>query len=207
MPILKDCELWFAKLDPKHPNRKFNKKNPTWEVQIRTTNKEQKKQWELAGLSVKAVIPDDGPSYFRVNLRKKTIKADGEAASPVQVMTPRMEPVDPNTIGNGSIGNIRIFQYKFPREDGTQGVASVLMAIQLRKHVVYKGQRRDDDFDMMDDDMEVVEAEENDDDSEISSQEQQGETPAFEPDTPSAPSPSPSPAVKTPANKRPVSQF
>ena len=36
MAILKNCELWFAKLDPKRPNRKFNPENPTWEIQLRT---------------------------------------------------------------------------------------------------------------------------------------------------------------------------
>jgi hypothetical protein len=150
MAIITNAELWFCKVDPKRPNNKFNKKNPTWECQIRTTNKETKKVWESMGLGVKAVIPDEGPSYFRVNLRKKSIKEDGEKASPVKVVNGSLEDIDPNTIGNGSIGNVRIFQYEYPKEGGGTGVASVLMGLQVTKHIVYKAKPRDDDFETTD---------------------------------------------------------
>jgi hypothetical protein len=149
MAIIRDCEIWFAKLDPKRPNAKYNKKNPTWECQIRTASKEVKKAWEAMNLSVKAVVPDEGDPYFRVNLRKKSIKEDGEAAGPVKVVNGGLDDIDPNTIGNGSIGNIRIFQYEYPKDDGkSKGIASVLMGIQITKHIVYKAKPRDDDFDM-----------------------------------------------------------
>jgi hypothetical protein len=146
--ILNDCELWFAKLDPKRPSAKFNKKNPTWELQIRTTDKEQKKQWEEASLSVKAVIPDeeDLKPYYRVNLRKKSIKADGDPASPVEVVDGNLDAVNPNSIGNGSIGNIRLFQYEYPKEDSNEkGIASIMMGVQLTKHIVYKPKKDPND--------------------------------------------------------------
>jgi len=142
--IINDCEIWFTKLG--RPNAAFNKKNPTWEAQIRTTSKEVKKQWEAADLGVKAIVPDEGETYFRVNLRKKSIKEDGTPASPVNVIDGDMKPVDPNTIGNGSIGNVRIFQYEYPKEGGGVGKASVLMGIQLTKHILYTPKPRDDDF-------------------------------------------------------------
>jgi len=44
MPIINNASIWFAKLDPKRPNNKFNKTNPTWECQIRTESKEVKKE-------------------------------------------------------------------------------------------------------------------------------------------------------------------
>lgn len=149
MAIIKDCEIWFAKLDPKRPNAKYNKENPTWECQIRTTSKEVKKLWESLNLSVKAVVPDEGAPYFRVNLRKKSVKEDKEKASPVKVVNGALEDIDPNTLGNGSIGNIRIFQYEYPKNGGKErGIASVLMGIQVTKHIVYKAKPRDDDFEM-----------------------------------------------------------
>lgn len=150
MAIVKDCELWFCKLDPKRPNSKFNKKNPTWEVQIRTSNKDQKKEWEALGLQVKAVVPDEGEPFFRVNLRKKSIKEDGDKAGPIKVVDGAMNEIDPNSIGNGSIGNIRIFQYEYPKEGGGKGIASVLMGVQVTKHLVYKPKPRDDDFEATD---------------------------------------------------------
>jgi len=157
MAIIRNCELWFAKLDPKRPSAKFNKKNPTWECQIRTADKAVKKEWEAMNLPVKAVVPDDDSKpYYRVNLRKKSIKEDGEPASPVSVVNSHLEAVDTNTIGNGSIGNIRIFQYEYTNE-GKKGIASVLMGIQLTKHLVYTPKPRDDDFQMMDEETETIE--------------------------------------------------
>lgn len=162
MAIIKDCELWFCKLDPKRPNNKFNKENPTWECQIRTTDKAVKKQWEELSLPVKAVVPDEGVPYFRVNLRKKSIKEDKDPASPIKVVNGKLEDIDPNSIGNGSIGNVRIFQYEFPRKDGGKGVASVLMGIQVTKHIVYKPKPRGDEFG--EETTTVIDAPEGDDD-------------------------------------------
>jgi len=160
MAIIRDCELWFCKLDPKRPNNKFNKKNPTWECQIRTSSKEVKKQWEALNLPVKTIDPDDGPIYYRVNLRKKSIKVDGEAASPIKVVNGSLEEIDSNTIGNGSIGHVRVFQYDYTKKDGSPGIVSVLMGIQMKKHIVYKAKPRGDEFEMTE--TEVIEPEEED---------------------------------------------
>jgi len=146
MSIIENCELWFAKLDPKRPSARFNKENPTWELQIRTTSKETKKEWEAMKLQVKAIVPDEGSPYFRVNLRKKSVKKDGQAASPVQVVNGAKEDIDPTSIGNGSIGNVRIYQYDYTKKDGSPGVVSVLMGVQVTKHLVYKAKPRTDEF-------------------------------------------------------------
>jgi hypothetical protein len=162
MPIINNVPIWFAKLDPKRPNSKFNKANPTWECQIRTEDKEVKKQWEAMNLPVKAILPDEGNPYWRVNLRKKSFKVDKEPASPVKVVNGALEDIDPNTIGNGSIGNIRIFQYDYQKADGTPGVVSVLMGVQITKHLVYKAKPRGDEFGMSE--TETIDPPDNDDD-------------------------------------------
>jgi hypothetical protein len=146
--ILEGCELWFARLDPKRPNADFNPKNPTWEVQLRTTDKEVKKYWESLDMSVKAIVPDDDNEkpYFRCNLKKRSIKSDGSAASPVKVVNGDLEPVDPNSIGNKSIGNIRVFQYEYTNKAGEKKMAPVLMGIQLTTHILYVPKPREDDF-------------------------------------------------------------
>lgn len=146
MTILKDCELWFCKLNPSRPNNRFNKDNPTWECQIRTKDKAVKKIWEENSLPVKAIVPDDGDPYFRVNLRKKSIKEDKQPASPIRVVNGKLDDIDPDSIGNGSVGNVRIFQYEYPKKTGGKGVASVLMGIQVTKHIVYKAKPRNDEF-------------------------------------------------------------
>lgn len=108
MSILNDCELWFVRCNPAHPNAKFNAENPTWETQIRTTRKEQKKEWESLGIKVNTVDPDEGPVYYKANLKKGIKKKDGSAADPVKIVDGNLQPLDPDSIGNGSVGNIRI---------------------------------------------------------------------------------------------------
>ena len=142
--ILQNVEIWYAKLGK--PSSRYNKDNPTWELQVRTTDKEIKKEWEARGLNVRAFVPDEGLPYFRVNLRKRSVKEDGEPAFSPTVVDGDLNPVDPDTIGNGSIANVRIFQYSYPDADGRAGTASVLMGVQLVRHIVYQRKGREDNF-------------------------------------------------------------
>ena len=136
--ILENVELWYTKVNPKRPNRKLNKENPTWEVQLRTTDKEVKKDWESKNLNVRAIVPDDSEPYFRVNLKKRSLKADGDPADPPELVDGKRQPVDPDTVGNGSIGNVRIWQREYTDKVGKKGVASTLMGIQLTKHIIFE---------------------------------------------------------------------
>lgn len=159
MALIKNAELYFAKLDPKRPSAKYNKENPTWELQIRTQDPEQKKQWEGLDLKPKLIVYSErdtehagepilvnGKKQWRVNLRKRSLDKDKEPTNPVEVVDGNMEKVDPNTIGNGSIGNLRIYQYVYGDENK---VATVLMKVQLVKHIVYVRKPSDDDFEML----------------------------------------------------------
>lgn len=146
MALLTNCELWFLRCDPLRPNNKFDKENPTWEVQIRTSDKIQKKEWELLSLPMKAIVPDEGPPYFRVNLKKSSIKKDETPAAPVKIVDGDLNELYPNTIGNGSVGNIRIFQYDYPKKEGGTGIATILMAIQITKHIEFERKAREDEF-------------------------------------------------------------
>jgi hypothetical protein len=150
MSFLNNVKLYFVKCDPKRPNAFYNKENPTWEVQIRTHDRVQAKEWESQGIPLKVVIPDPekddaetvkaGP-YWKTVLRKRSKKKDDDgnltiANGPVEVMDGHLNDIDPNTIGNGSIGNLRIFQYDYPKGEGT-GTATVLMGIQVTTHKLY----------------------------------------------------------------------
>jgi hypothetical protein len=150
MALLTDCEIWFLRANPLKPNSKFDKENPTWECQIRTTSKAQNKLWKEMNLNSKAVVPDDGDPYFRVNLKKSSIKKDGTAAEPVKVVNGALETLDPDTVGNGSVGNIRIFQYEYPKKEGGTGIATILMGIQITTHIEFERKPREDEFEMTD---------------------------------------------------------
>lgn len=147
--ILNNCIFFYPKLIPEYPNRDFDKERPSWELQIRTYDKEQKKIWEDANLTVTAVIPDEEGElpYWRANLRKRSVGSDGSEKAPVEVIDGHKQPVNPATIGNGSVGNVRLFQYEYEGKSKS-GVASVLMSVQITKHIVYINTRNpDEEFD------------------------------------------------------------
>lgn len=159
MTQIKKAELWFARVVPDRPNKKFNKDNPTWEVQIRTYDAAQKKEWEAQGIKLKAVVPDDGGKpFWKTTLKKKIRKKDGSDSTPVEVKGGNLRDIDPAIIGNGSIGNIRVYQYEYKNDAGQTGIANVLMSIQLTKLIKYTPKPREDDFE--EEEMEVIEEEE-----------------------------------------------
>jgi len=170
MAVLKNVELWFAKLDPKKPNAMFDQNNPTWEVQIRTRNKAQAKQWKDMDINVKTDDDDDGV-FYKASLKKKTLKRDGNPQNPVNLVGGDLSPIDPNTLGNGSIGNVRIYQYEY-NVGGRKGIASMLMAVQVTTLREYTPKPREDDFAI--EEMEVIKVADNqsvDDDQFVASNE------------------------------------
>ena len=156
MAILKNCEIWWLKADPKNPDRTFEKTG-MWTVQLRTTDPEQRKEWHEAGLKPKLqihregeeegmpLLTPEGKKQWRVNLQKKCIKKNGEPAELVKVVNGKLEDIDPRTVGNGSIGNVRVYQYDSTTKEGEK--VSILMAIQITKHVMYEPRGDSESFD------------------------------------------------------------
>ena len=134
--ILSNVELFFAKLDPANPNSRFDKENPTWEVQIRTKDKAVAKSWKDQNLRVTPDENDDGV-FYRTNLKKKSKKRDGSDMAAVNVVAGDLSPIDPSTIGNGSIANLSVFQYDY-NVSGKEGIASMLMGVQITTLNEYK---------------------------------------------------------------------
>ena len=155
MAIINNAELWWARLDPARPNDKFDKDQPTWEVQIRTKDREEATRWKKdLNLNVKS-DEHDGEAFFKVTLKKKSKKRDGAAVDPVKVVDSQLNDIDPNTIGHGSTGNVRVYQYDYD-VGGNQGIASMLMAIQITKLIKYDPSPREDTFELLDDPTEVI---------------------------------------------------
>ena len=138
--ILKGCTIFYPRLV--NPNPKFDPDNPTWEVCIRTADKATNKLWKESGVTTKAVVPDDGEPYFEARLKKRKFKKTGEENQPPDCVDGARNEVDGNTVGNGSIGNIRVFQYQYG--DNKEKTANVLMAIQLVRHIKYTPKSRED---------------------------------------------------------------
>jgi hypothetical protein len=162
MAVLKNVELFFAKLDPEKPNSTFDSNNPTWEVQIRTRDKKVAKQWKDLNINVRTDDDDDGV-FYKANLKKKTKKANGTPQAPVKLLGGDLSDIDPNILGNGSIGNVRVYQYPYS-VGGREGVASMLMAVQVTTLKKYEPKPREDDFEITE--MKIVEVADNQDLSE-----------------------------------------
>lgn len=140
MTILKNVEVRYAQLDPKKPSTKI-KKTGRWSLQIFTRKREQAKEWRDAHIEVKMGEDDDGV-FYSANVGRNVVKADGTKAEAPKVVNGNLVGIDPNTIGNGSICNIRIFDYSYKFKDEekgimVEGIAIVLMAVQVIKHIVY----------------------------------------------------------------------
>jgi len=162
MAILKNVELFFAKLDPKKPNDRFDPINPTWEVQIRTRDKKQAKEWKDLSIGVKPDEDDHGV-FYKATLKKKSKKRDGEPQNPVSLVGGDLTAIDPTVLGNGSVGNVRVYQYDYEIA-GRKGIASMLMAVQVTTLKEYAPKPREDDFEMTE--MAVVKIADNQDLSE-----------------------------------------
>lgn len=156
MAIIKNAMVQYISLDPKHPSMKFDKVRGSWDLQLVTTDPKDVEYWKSIGLKPKLVVykedseevkanPDlegtpvflDGKKQWRMSVRKKAKDKDGEPSDPVEVVSGALQPIDPNTIGKGSIVNLRIYQYDY-EQDGEKKLGNVLMGIQVMKHVVRK---------------------------------------------------------------------
>lgn len=172
MAIIENVELWWAKVDAERPVKGQADESDRWEVQLRTTDKALATKWAKENVKFKplkrvvkdamgepqtdefgeplkeVIIADNGKPYFAVKVSKKTRKADGSAQQPVKVVLGDLSDLDPSKIGNGSIGNVRVFQYDYNYK-GKEGVANMLMAIQITTLNEYVSQSSEDSFTMV----------------------------------------------------------
>ena len=141
---LSDVEVYWVKCDPDNPAPAFEESGrPKWEIQIRTTSAAQNKEWRDAGIATK-VKEDEGTGerlYWFATLRKPAIKADGTPAKPVKFVDGNLDNVDPNTVGNGSRCNIRVFsvpyEIKSKGKVTKSGTSNMPTDVQVLLHKVY----------------------------------------------------------------------
>lgn len=138
--IIRDVKLYWAKLDkPVDPFGTLQ-----WELTIQAPKKREK---ELAQYGK----TKDGfePGTVAVALKKKAQKADGTDAAKVVVVNASKEPMDSKLIGNGSTGNVMVFQrpYEIKAPNGKvtkSGTSTMLNKVQVTTLVEYE--RKSDNF-------------------------------------------------------------
>tara|TARA_R110000851_G_scaffold10932_3_gene38774 strand:- start:687 stop:1223 length:537 start_codon:yes stop_codon:yes gene_type:complete len=128
--IIRDVQLNWARLDK--PVIPFG--TPQYEMQIATTSKAVAAEWSANYLRVKE---KDG--VFSVGLKRKAFKQDGKDNGKPKVVTADLQPLSEGImIGNGSIGNVRVYQFPYDVA-GSKGTGSSLTAIQVTTLIEYAG--------------------------------------------------------------------
>ena len=134
--VIKDAELHWARLDK--PVDAFNSGTLAYEIVVQTSDEAKANEWKAMKLNVKKV-EKDGNVFFKVGLKRKAFnKAGKEAPKPDLIMAdPDAEFSDSKEIGNGSIGNVRCFQYEYS-VGGRTGVATQFNAVKVTKLKEFK---------------------------------------------------------------------
>jgi hypothetical protein len=123
--IVKNVELHWAKLST--PVDPFKTGEKLWEVQIRTSDEAVAKTWAKE-YYINAKKDDEG--NWKANIKRKEINRKGESNSPPVVLGRNNQPIPATNIGNGSIGDLKLFQYPYDVA-GRKGVSSMLSAVRI----------------------------------------------------------------------------
>ena len=127
--VINNVELNWAKLV--NPTSPFG--TSQYEIQIATDDSSVAKMLQDNHVPMKE---KDGK--FIASLKRKEFKANGESNGKVRVVDGNKQPLDASTIGNGSVGNIILFQMPYDRA-GRQGIMSSLTAVQVTDLVEFSG--------------------------------------------------------------------
>ena len=137
--LIQDIFLNWCRLDK--PVNPFGTEQ--YEAQLMTNDKAKADELKANHLNVK----EKEAGVYTVSLKRKAKRADGSDNGKVQVVgTKASDVIDVRTIGNGSKGNVIIWQYPYEAM-GRSGIASSLTKIQITDLVEYTG-ANDVDFEM-----------------------------------------------------------
>ena len=110
MAIIRNVEVFWVKCDPARPDRYEGKGPAKWSVQLRIKDKKEKERLEKEYGFKFSPIEDDGKLVYKTSLSRFAFKAGpdknenlSDPNDPVNVVLGDLTPVDPNTVGNGSV--------------------------------------------------------------------------------------------------------
>lgn len=152
--ILKNVELMWCRLSKDNPYPPYEKSGiPYWGVAIKTTDKLVAGKWQKKyNLNVKRKEYED-EIYYTALLKQPVKTIDGRDLKCPVVVDAKLKPFDANTVGNGSIGNVSVYQYEYSRGKW----ASKIQGVQLVKVYLYKPVDKDNlnDFEELDENTKV----------------------------------------------------
>ena len=153
MPIINNVEVHWVKLDANKPERyQDNPKAPAKNsLQLRVKDKKVKESLEKEfGFKFSPMEIDDKIVY-KTSLSKYTYQADADGNEdktkpnkPATCILGDGTPVDPNTVGNGSIANVSFYV----KEDKS---SRTLKGIQVTRLIKFEPKGDQDQFELTDD--------------------------------------------------------
>jgi hypothetical protein len=156
MPILNNVELWWVKVNPAKPERYEGKGPAKFSIQIRVKDKKTKESLEKEFGFKFSPLEVDEKIFYKTSISRYAYASgpDGKEDmtkpnKPVTVILGDGTPVDPDTVGNGSVGNVSFFC-----KDDKSG--RTLKGIQIMKLKKFEPRGDDDEFELTDD-FEVIE--------------------------------------------------
>ncbi len=159
--IVKNVQLYWMNNLAK-PSSPFGEE--IYDLQVRVP---KKRAAELAEFGKVREI--DGMAV--INVRKKAFKADGTPSKKPSVVDGSKEPIDPRTVGNGSVGNIRLrlndYQILHPKTGKVtkEGTKVNLEGVQVTKLIVFTPAGNGDFNDFDEEETEVIEPDTDDSDA------------------------------------------
>ena len=137
--LLNNVSISWVKFDPMNPDMGFDKKSAQYSCTVSTTSKTEAQLWKEASINVKPV-EENGTVTYKTTLKKKIfLDADGKnSTKPPAVVDKQLQPIDPSSIGNGSVGNVqvRLKPYEYM---GKTGISTQLLALQVTDLKEYQG--------------------------------------------------------------------
>ena len=128
--LIKDVELNWMRLDT--PTNPFG--TEIYELQIATTDAAKAEQMRADHLNVK-----ERDGKFTVSLKRNAKKRDGTDNGKVRVVDADKLPIEnTRSIGNGSRGNVIVWQYPYEAM-GRKGISGSLTAVQVTEVVEFTG--------------------------------------------------------------------
>ena len=137
--LLNNVSISWVKFDPMNPDMGFDRKSAQYSCTVSTTSKTEAQLWKEASINVKPV-EENGTVTYKTTLKKKIfLDADGKnSTKPPAVVDKQLQPIDPSSIGNGSVGNVqvRLKPYEYM---GKTGISTQLLALQVTELKEYAG--------------------------------------------------------------------
>jgi len=161
--LIKGAELYFVKMDPKRPVLNYNETGFEWVVQVRTSDKKIAEEWsENFHINVKydQVDKKTGKVWHGGNISRMAWKKDSpeNKFDPPECLIVKdqvAQPLEPSTVGNGSIGTVKVQLRTWTDGKKKSGTTCDLLGILVTNLVEYT-QIPDPEWDLSEGDTVVV---------------------------------------------------